>query len=83
MKRIQPKRIISFRLDYELEKHLDSKPNTSKYLNSLIKEDYQRAHSTSLYGAIKQKMLDDEEFLAQLANKAQGATYDPLPGIDI
>lgn len=60
------KKPISAKIDEVLWRHVQSKPNASRYIEALIKQDFQMQRSEPLYDALVARLLKDSEALGQL-----------------
>lgn len=81
-----PKKHISIRLDPIVYNHVKTKPNASRYIEALIKQDLQYERRDSIYTAITGHLLKDEEYLVKLASKLKnigGATHVKKTGDDV
>lgn len=61
-----------------MEPFLRGKPNIGRYLNALIKQDIQTKSAEPIYLTITQKLLQDEQTLAQLATKLNTVANKPV-----
>lgn len=64
---------ITVSLDPLLVTFIKSKPNYSRYVEALVKQDMQLQATEPIYEAITQKMLKDDTYLAILAKRLQTA----------
>lgn len=75
---VAPKRHLSIRLDDLIYRHVKSKPNATRYIEGLIKQDFQMEQKEPLYEAIIQRFLKDGEAQAILVRRLNEAAKKPV-----
>ena len=68
-----PKKHLSIRLDHMVYYHVKTKPNASRYIEALVKQDLQMQQRQPIYSAITEQMLKDDKFLALLKQQLGSA----------
>lgn len=63
------KHSISIRVDEKIWAYIKNKPNRSRYIEELIREDLQTTNSQGIYEALTARILSDNEYLPKLALK--------------
>lgn len=75
---VAPKRHISIRLDEIIFRYVKSKPNASRYIEGLIKQDFQMEQKEPLYQAFIARLLKDDEVLGVLAKRFNEVANKPI-----
>lgn len=63
------KQRITIRVDNVLFQHAKSKPNVSRYIEGLIKQDLQLELTMPIVQAVRQELMGDEEFFTEVVNR--------------
>lgn len=63
------KKVISISIDPMVHRYVRTKPNYSRYIEGLIKQDMQLQNKEAIYEAITERMLKDDAYLARLAQR--------------
>ena len=74
---------LSIKISPALYGFIKNKPNKSRYIEELIKQDIQLKESPKIYTAITQQILEDVEFLESLRlklSKVKGESRTDLGG---
>ena len=73
------KRNISAKIDENLFVHIKNKPNISRYIEELIKQDIQMQQKKPIIEAVRTSLLEDEYFIAEISRRIganKGVTMD-------
>lgn len=63
------KQSLSIRLDPAFYQYAKSKPNASRYIANLIKQDYAMEVRTPITEVVKKALLEDEEFFNEVVER--------------
>ena len=68
------KKPISVKLDESLWVFIKNKPNKSRYISELIKQDIQMQNTRPIVKAIREELLADEDFFQELTSRTKQHT---------
>lgn len=63
------KKPLGIRLEDSLWRHVKNKPNHSRYVEGLIKQDIQMEHTKPIVEAVKQELMQNEGFFFELSQR--------------
>ena len=71
------KKPISIKLDEELWVHIKNKPNKSRYISELIKQDIQLLHTRPIVQAVSSELLQNEGFFREIQSRVRSDSGVP------
>lgn len=60
-----------------LYKHVKTKPNASRYIEALIKQDFQAEHKQDIYKAIIKQLVADDAILIEIGVRLKELASKP------
>lgn len=73
------KKQLSIKLDETLYSHIKEKPNLSRYIEELVKQDIQMQYQKPITQAVIAELLENEMFISELSSRLGSTPHQPSP----